>query len=173
MWGEVIHTQRCLPPHSGDHVITTSWFELAAAIASQLLIRPYRRRSHGTTNRTPRATSPALQPASRPFTTIKTSKPASPSSPTRLASAGSYTTRVRTSACSLTSSFPQRRSRIHNDHCAANGTTILTHGWLPLSLIWDDAGNPRVVPCSDPRHTTPRRRTPATNQPPLWHQTSP
>jgi hypothetical protein len=30
--------------------------------------------------------------------------------------------------------IPQRRSRIHYDHCAVNGTTILTHGWLPLSL---------------------------------------
>jgi hypothetical protein len=30
--------------------------------------------------------------------------------------------------------IPQRRSRIHYDHCAANGTTILTRGWLPLSL---------------------------------------
>jgi hypothetical protein len=30
--------------------------------------------------------------------------------------------------------IPQRRSRIHYDHCAANGTTIHTYGWLPLSL---------------------------------------
>jgi hypothetical protein len=28
----------------------------------------------------------------------------------------------------------QRRSRIHYDHCAANGTTIPTYGLLPLSL---------------------------------------
>jgi hypothetical protein len=30
--------------------------------------------------------------------------------------------------------IPQCRSRIHYDHCSVNGTTILTHGWLPLSL---------------------------------------
>jgi hypothetical protein len=30
--------------------------------------------------------------------------------------------------------IPQRRLRIHYDHCAANGTTIPTYGWLPLSL---------------------------------------
>jgi hypothetical protein len=30
--------------------------------------------------------------------------------------------------------IPQRRSRVNYDLCAANGTTIPTYGWLPLSL---------------------------------------
>jgi hypothetical protein len=30
--------------------------------------------------------------------------------------------------------IPQRRSRIYYDHCEANGTTILTYGWLALSI---------------------------------------
>jgi hypothetical protein len=30
--------------------------------------------------------------------------------------------------------IPQRRERVNYDLCAANGTTIRTYGWLPLSL---------------------------------------
>jgi hypothetical protein len=30
--------------------------------------------------------------------------------------------------------IPQRRERVNYDICAANGTTIRTYGWLPLSL---------------------------------------
>jgi hypothetical protein len=30
--------------------------------------------------------------------------------------------------------IPQRRSHVNYDLCAANGTTIPTYGWLPLSL---------------------------------------
>jgi hypothetical protein len=30
--------------------------------------------------------------------------------------------------------IPRRRERANNDLCAANGTTIHTYGWLPLSL---------------------------------------
>jgi hypothetical protein len=44
--------------------------------------------------------------------------------------------------------IPQRRSRIHYDRCAANGTTVQTYGWLLLASTWDYAGNPRMAPCS-------------------------
>jgi hypothetical protein len=30
--------------------------------------------------------------------------------------------------------IPRRRERVNYDLCAANGTTIRTYGWLPLSL---------------------------------------
>jgi hypothetical protein len=70
--------------------------------------------------------------------------------------------------------IPQRRSHIHIDHCAQlTALPSSPFGRLPLSLIWDDAGNPRIVLCSDPRHTTPRRRTPAANFQRLWRQASP
>jgi hypothetical protein len=81
-------------------------------------------------------------------------------------------TRVRTSACSLASSSDSAG-------CAFTMTTAqLTALPFPhmddclLASIWDCAGNTRMALCSDPRHTTPSRRTPTMNFQHLWRQTS-
>jgi hypothetical protein len=57
--------------------------------------------------------------------------------------------------------IPQRKTRENYDLCAANGTTIPTYGWLPLSL---NLGFHMAIRCGRRNTTSHRGRLPRT----LW-----
>jgi hypothetical protein len=79
------------------------------------------------------------------------------SSPTSAVSSGSRSTQVRTSVFPY-KLIPQRMERVNSYLCAANGITIPTYGWLPVSLNLGCMPGLQVAIRGGRRHASPHRR---------------